>query len=57
MENRKLTLSNDRMIAGFSSGAAVIDSQCFYVSAMYSASNQETVVALCNQVMASIRPW
>ncbi len=41
----------------FSSGAAVIDGQCFYVSAMYSASNQETVVALCNQVMASIRPW
>ena len=41
----------------FSSGAAVIDGQCFYVSAMYSAANQETVVALCNQVMASIRPW
>ena len=41
----------------FSSGAAVIDGQCFYVSAMYSASNQETVVALCNQMMASIRSW
>lgn len=41
----------------FSSGAAVIDGQCFYVSAMYNDSNQETVVALCNQVMASIRSW
>ena len=41
----------------FSSGSAVIDGQCFYVSAMYNDSNQETVVALCNQVMASIRSW
>ena len=41
----------------FSSGAAIIDGQCFYLSAMYNASNQEAVVALCNQVMASVRPW
>ena len=41
----------------FSSASAVIDGQCFYLSAMYSASNQEAVVALCNQVMASVRPW
>ena len=40
----------------FSSAAAVIDGQCFYLSAMYNASNQEAVVALCNQVMASVRP-
>ena len=40
----------------FSSGAAVIDGQCIYLSGMYSDSNQEAVVALCNQVMASVRP-
>lgn len=41
----------------FSSAAAVIDGQCFYMSAMYNASNQEAVIALCNQVLASVRPW
>ena len=41
----------------FSSGAAVIDGQCFYLSAMYNASNQETVTALSNQILASVRPW
>ena len=41
----------------FSSAAAVIDGQCFYLSAMYNASNQEAVTTLCNQVLASVRPW
>lgn len=41
----------------FSSAAAFIDGRCVYLSAMYNASNQEAVVALCNQVMASVRPW
>lgn len=41
----------------FSSAAADIDGNCFYVSAMYSGGNQEAVVAMCNQVMASVRPW
>ena len=41
----------------FSSGAAFIDGQCFYLSAMYNASNQEAVTALSNQVLASVRPW
>ena len=41
----------------FSSAAAVIDGELFYLSAMYSDANQEAVVALCNQVMASVRPW
>lgn len=41
----------------FSSAAAYIDGQCFYVSAMYNDSNQEAVTTLCNQVMASVRPW
>lgn len=41
----------------FSSGAAVIDGQLFYLSAMYNASNQEAVTALSNQVLASVRPW
>ena len=41
----------------FSSGAAVIDGQCFYLSAMYNASNQETVTVLSNQILASVRPW
>ena len=41
----------------FSSAAAVIDGQCFYLSAMYNDSNQEAVTALCNQVMASVRSW
>ena len=40
----------------FSSGAAVIDGQLFYISAMYNASNQEAVMALCNQALASVRP-
>ena len=41
----------------FSSAAAVIDGQCFYLSAMYNASNQEAVTTLSNQVLASLRPW
>lgn len=40
-----------------SSGAAFIDGQCFYISAMYTASNQEAVMGLSTQVMASVRPW
>ena len=40
----------------FSSGAAVIDGQLFYLSAMYTTSNQEAVTALTNQVLASVRP-
>lgn len=41
----------------FSSAAAIIDGQCIYLSAMYNDSNQKAVVELCNQVMASVRPW
>lgn len=40
----------------FSSAAAVIEGRVFYLSAMYNDTSQEAVVALCNQVMASVRP-
>ena len=41
----------------FSSAAAVIDGECVYLSAAYTASNQEAVTTLSNQVLASVRPW
>lgn len=40
----------------FSSAAAVIEGRVFYLSAMYNDTSKEAVVALCNQVMASVRP-
>ena len=40
-----------------SSAAAFIDGQCFYLSAMYTSSNQQAVMTLSNQVLASVRAW
>lgn len=40
----------------FSSAATVIEGRCIYLSAMYNDTSQKAVVALCNQVMASVRP-
>ena len=39
-----------------SSAATVIEGRCIYLSAMYNDTSQKAVVALCNQVMASVRP-
>ena len=41
----------------FSSAAGFVDGQLVYLRAMYNDSNQEAVMALCNQVLASVRPW
>ena len=35
----------------------MIDGECYLVACMFNASNKDTVVALYNQAIASVRAW
>lgn len=41
----------------FSCASAVIGGECFFVICMYSDSNEDTMVTLYNQAIASLRAW
>lgn len=41
----------------FSCASAVIGGECFFVSCMYSDSNEDTMITLYNQAIASVRAW
>ena len=36
---------------------AMIDGECYFVGCMFNDSNKDTITALYNQAMASVRPY
>lgn len=52
-------LAYDFTMAGknFSYAGAMIDGECYFVGCMFNDSNKDTITALYNQAMASVRPY